>query len=97
MVKLHLQVQKKCPRPSVSLYEVVTNTASLTYAAPFTQKYKNIQFRKILDVGAGTGRYSVTLAEEGLLNITRPTLQRLMRKIANSTTIPQVFASMAQL
>ena len=28
------------------------------------------------------------LAEEGLLNITRPTLQRLMRKIANSTTIP---------
>lgn len=30
----------------------------------------------------------LTLAEEGLLNITRPTLQRLMRKIANSTTIP---------
>ncbi|MBQ2121932.1 MAG: hypothetical protein II199_05485, partial [Bacteroidaceae bacterium] len=28
------------------------------------------------------------LAEEGLLNITCPTLQRLMRKIANSTTIP---------
>ena len=30
----------------------------------------------------------LTLAEEGLLNITRPTLQRVIRKIASSTTIP---------